>query len=156
MRLLARPFRRVGDRGASLVEMALLAPLLMILLFGVIEFAWLFAQHLDVRQGTREAARLMSVNYPEGRSSASRNATDMNALVAAICSTMDNPKDVTVTLQSAGGGDQAATASLAAPGRTMTNFMSWAIPSTLKLSSEVETRLQIPATWTNTTNQACP
>ena len=151
-----RPFRRLGDRGSSLIEMALLAPLLVILLFGVIEFAWLFAQHLDVRQGAREAARLMSINYPEGRSSASRNTTDTLSLVAAICATLDNSGDVTVTLQSAGGGDQAATASLAAPGRTMTNFLSWAIPSTLTLSSEVETRLQVPATWMNTTNQDCP
>jgi Flp pilus assembly protein TadG len=144
------------ERGASLVEFAVLLPFLVLLLFGVIEFAWVFAQHLDVRQGTREAARLMSVNYPAGRSSAMRNATDTSLLVAAICGTLDDPTGVEVTLQSSGGLDDPGTAALTAPGETLTSIFAWALPPTLTLSSEVETRLQLPATWTDTVSQTCP
>ncbi|HKY46408.1 MAG TPA: TadE/TadG family type IV pilus assembly protein, partial [Acidimicrobiia bacterium] len=30
-----------GERGANLVEFAILAPLLIMLLFGIVEFAWI-------------------------------------------------------------------------------------------------------------------
>ncbi|HKX75314.1 MAG TPA: TadE/TadG family type IV pilus assembly protein [Acidimicrobiia bacterium] len=144
------------ESGASLVEFALLAPFLLLLLIGVIEFAWLFSQHLDVRQGAREAARLMSLNHPEGRSSAARNSSDTDQLVAAICATLEQATNAEVTLQSTGGGDDLATATVAAPASTITNLLSWAVPPSMMLSSDVETRLQIPATWANTTAQVCP
>lgn len=51
------------ERGASLVEFALVAPLLIVLVFGVIEFSWAFAQANDVRHGAREAARLAAVDF---------------------------------------------------------------------------------------------
>jgi TadE-like protein len=40
------------------VEFAILAPLLIILLFGIIEFGWGIGQQLDLRSKTREAARI--------------------------------------------------------------------------------------------------
>jgi Flp pilus assembly protein TadG len=147
---------RSKEKGASLIEFALLFPFLVLLLIGIIEFAWLFSQHLDVRQGAREAARLMSINYPIGQSSAPRNPSDTDLLVAAICDTMDQPQSATVTLQSIGGGEDDATASVTRPASTLTSFLSWALPPTMMLSSEVATRIQIPATWANTTSQACP
>ena len=54
--------RRTNDRGANLVEFALLAPLLLLLVFGIIEFGWLFGQFNDVRHGAREGARFAAVN----------------------------------------------------------------------------------------------
>ena len=54
-----------SDDGAVLVEFALLAPLLFLIVFGIIEFGWGFAQYLDVRHGAREAARLAAVNYSD-------------------------------------------------------------------------------------------
>jgi len=46
-----------GERGASMVEFALVLPLLMLVVFGVIEFGATFNDYQAVRQGTREAAR---------------------------------------------------------------------------------------------------
>jgi TadE-like protein len=45
------------ERGATLVEMAILLPLLLILLLGIIDFGMLFNQWLSVRNGTREGLR---------------------------------------------------------------------------------------------------
>jgi Flp pilus assembly protein TadG len=147
------------ERGASLVEFALVAPLLIMLLFGIVEFAWLFAQNLDVRHGAREGARLAAVNSPIGPTSGSvaRNDTDRDALIDKICLRMDLASGGTVELQSTGTVGAAATASVSAPGNTMTGLMDWVIPSTLTLSSSVEIRLEQPATWTNTPvgGQAC-
>ena len=54
---------RRRERGANLVEFALVAPFLILLLFGIIEFAWVFAQDLTVKHGAREGARLAAVAF---------------------------------------------------------------------------------------------
>ena len=46
-----------GDRGATAVEFALVAPILILLVFGVIEYGLWFSDSLSARQGVREAAR---------------------------------------------------------------------------------------------------
>ena len=74
------------ERGANLVEFAILAPLLIMLLFGIIEFAWIFAQNLDVRHGAREGARLAAVNFPAGVNNGGvRTAGNLTALVNETC-----------------------------------------------------------------------
>lgn len=48
--------------GATLVEFAIALPLLVLLIFGAIDFGWAFSQNLDVKHGAREGARLAIVN----------------------------------------------------------------------------------------------
>ena len=48
---------REDQRGATLVEFALVLPLLLIIAFGVIEFGAVYNNQIAVRQGVREAAR---------------------------------------------------------------------------------------------------
>ena len=63
MRRFGRRTLHRDERGASLVEFALVLPLLAILLFGIIEASWAFAQQNDVRHGAREGARLATVDF---------------------------------------------------------------------------------------------
>jgi len=46
-----------GERGSALVEFAIVMPILMLLVFGVIEFGLAYSNKIAVRQGVREAAR---------------------------------------------------------------------------------------------------
>ena len=62
---MRRRDRGKGDDGAVLVEFALVAPVLFLIIFGIIELGWGFGQYLDVRHGAREAARLAAVNYSD-------------------------------------------------------------------------------------------
>jgi Flp pilus assembly protein TadG len=121
------------------------------LLFGIIELAWVFAQNLDIRHGAREGARLAAVNFPIGATNGTtaRNDTDRDALIDEICARMDVASGVTVDLQSAGTVGSAATATTSAPRDTLTGLLDWAIPSSIVLASSVEIRLEQPATWTN-------
>jgi Flp pilus assembly protein TadG len=48
--------RNGWDRGQGLVEFALVFPLFIVLLFGLIEFAFMFAATLSVNQATRNAS----------------------------------------------------------------------------------------------------
>ncbi|HUP73474.1 MAG TPA: TadE family protein [Acidimicrobiales bacterium] len=50
-----RPLSR--QRGAALIEFAIIAPLLFALIFGVIDFGFAFNDYIQVRQGSREATR---------------------------------------------------------------------------------------------------
>lgn len=49
-----------GDRGAAAVEFALVMPILLLMLFGIIDYGIYFADTLAVRQATADGARLAS------------------------------------------------------------------------------------------------
>ncbi len=51
---------RRSERGAALVEMALVAPLLLVLLFGIIELGIAFKDRLTIGNGTQSAVRVVS------------------------------------------------------------------------------------------------
>jgi hypothetical protein len=70
--------QRLGDtdqRGAALVEAAIITPLLLLLIFGVIEFGFLFKDSLTLANATRSGARV-------GSSSANDPLADYNILKA--------------------------------------------------------------------------
>ncbi len=55
--------RRAGrrdERGASAVEFAIILPVLMVLIFGIIDYGFFFFDSIGLRQGSREAARQAS------------------------------------------------------------------------------------------------
>lgn len=53
-------FARRGDGGAVAVEAALITPLIVLLLFGIIEFGFVFKNHLAVTSSARAGARIAS------------------------------------------------------------------------------------------------
>jgi hypothetical protein len=57
-RMRARSRRRGRDRGQTLVEFALVFPIFLLLLFALIEFAFVFSAMLGISYATRDAALL--------------------------------------------------------------------------------------------------
>lgn len=85
---------RPTERGAALVEMAVVLPLLVLLLFGMIEASWAFALANDARHGAREGARLAAVDFG-----------DVATIGQEVCDRMDaSTATVVVTLGDASGG----------------------------------------------------
>src|SRR3954470_3693082 len=66
---------RAGERGAVLVEFAIIAPVLSLLIFGMIEYGLLFRDYLTVSNVTRTGARV-------GSASGNDQYTDFNILDA--------------------------------------------------------------------------
>jgi Flp pilus assembly protein TadG len=53
--------RRRGDRGAVAVEFGLIAPFLFLLVFGLIDFGWMFSRDMVVQNVARDAVRVASL-----------------------------------------------------------------------------------------------
>lgn len=144
--------QRKRDTGANLVEFALIAPFLFILLFGIVEFAWVFSTNLDVKQGAREAARITAVNEPAGGNT---------ALASEVCSRMDlvghSPTSITWSSDgtpAVGEGVQVTVSTNSFS--TLTGMVDWAFPSSLtSIDSTVEIRIEQPPDWTDGT-ETCP
>lgn len=77
---------RHASKGQSFVELALIVPILLIILMGLVEVAFFMGRYLDVLDLTREAARFAS-----GRSPYLNNGADPRPASADYnCSTPDN------------------------------------------------------------------
>jgi hypothetical protein len=74
---------RHGQDGQSLVEFALVLPVLLMILLGLIEFGFVFAHHQGLEYATREGARTASAlaNGQNGQN---------GAPVATACATIDD------------------------------------------------------------------
>jgi Flp pilus assembly protein TadG len=146
----ARRVDVTDDRGATLVEFALLAPLFFLIIFGIIEFGWIFAQHLDVRHGTREGARLVAVDYADDAGDVD---DQLDEIAAAICDRMDHASGATITfgltadpVADPPSVDDFATIEVIAPADTITGFLDPMLEG-IELQSAVETRLEQEAHW---------
>jgi Flp pilus assembly protein TadG len=53
--------RRRGDRGAVAVEFGLIAPFLFLLIFGLIDFGWMFSRDMVVQNVARDSVRVASL-----------------------------------------------------------------------------------------------
>ena len=107
---MRRLIRRDRERGASLVEFAVVLPLFITLIFGTMEAGWLFAQQVEIRNAAREGARLAVVDWGSAAAVAAEtcNRADLSGAGATITVTPSNtldsefdpasPESVTVSL----------------------------------------------------------
>ena len=64
------------DRGQSLVELSFLIPVLLILVFGIVDFGLGMRSYISLSNGVREGARFAAIGNPAGESSDCDGATD--------------------------------------------------------------------------------
>lgn len=119
-------------------------PLLLALIFGLVEMSWAFAQTNDIRHGSREGARAAAVNIG-----------DVAAVGQAVCDRMDivaPAQNIDVTLTrvassptSPGEGSVGALAQITVTAdlRTITGFYDFLL-SGKTITSTVEFRLEQP------------
>lgn len=137
--------RNRNEHGAALVEFAILAPLLILLLFGIVEFGYTMGQLNDVRHGAREAARLAAVN-----------AGTVNAMATTACNSMSISGGVFTFTDGGTTGNEAAV-NLTASRISLTGlpFISSFLPTTL--TDTVTIRLEQDSTnWNSGVAPACP
>jgi len=138
---------RNRDEGAQLVEFAILAPLLILLVLGIVEFGWLFSQNNDVRHGAREGARAAAVNFGSN-----------SVLRSVACDSMDLTSPVEIMFTDGPGsarGTYGSVRVVATPSSLSgLGAIEALLPSTLE--SDVEFRLEQPSSdWDTDSLTSC-
>lgn len=149
--------RKRKESGAAMVEMALVTPLLLILVLGIIEFGWLFGQFNDIRHAVRETARYAAVSNPNRVGDPEVEQEDLEDLA---CSALSIPTGAAVELsvQSLGSGDvgDSGTVTITAEIPSLTNapIVSLFLPDDLANSAEF--RIEQEIQWASfTTTLSC-
>jgi Flp pilus assembly protein TadG len=58
--------KRHNDRGAAAVEFALIVPVLLLIVFGIMEFSRLYNEQISLSNAARSAARVMAIGNDQG------------------------------------------------------------------------------------------
>ncbi len=74
------------DRGAAAVEFALLLPILLLLVFGIIDFGRALNAQVTLTQAAREGARLAALNQPNVVSRTQAAATGLSPVTVTVTS----------------------------------------------------------------------
>jgi Flp pilus assembly protein TadG len=124
------------------VEFAVLVPLLIMIMMGIIEFGWLMSQQNDVRHGAREAARLAAVD-----------AGSVATMGASTCDAMDLISGATITFTDGAGVGTQAQVEVSAPVNDLTGFPGITTFLPANLESTVRISLEQPSdSWGNGTH----
>jgi Flp pilus assembly protein TadG len=93
-----RRWKRSED-GAAAVEFALLVPVLLLLLFGIIDFARAFNAQVTVTHAAREGVRVQALGgtVAEATTAAQTAATPLTVTVTTAACTAGQPTSVTAT-----------------------------------------------------------
>ena len=131
-----RPHR--GDRGQSVVELALLAPFLIILMLGVIDFGRVYFAYVSVTNGARNGAHYAS-------ESATAAADTSGVTSAAVADTSDllntSPSNPTVTVTT-GNDSQGRLFADVTMAYTFSTIFPWpGLPSSIDVERTVRARV---------------
>ena len=139
---------RWRERGAAMVEFAVVVPLFALLVFGIVEAGWYFAEQVEIRNAAREGARLAVVDYGSA-----------NAVIAETCARADlSSAGTTVTIALAGTdtyglGADSVTVTMARNRTSLTGFFGFFDGT---ISSTATMRTERPLTVLSSGTGACP
>ena len=111
-----------SEKGQAMVEFALLLPLLLLILSGIINFGWIFGNQLLANNAVREAARYTAIHYYD--SSTDDDGAVAAGIVAARAPTLVSP---IVTISKSASNDS-ITVNISSSVNLLTPLMSALFP----------------------------
>jgi len=87
------------EKGQAMVEAALVIPIFILILCGILDFGWIFSNQLMINNCSREGAR-----YAVVRSEESDMASQVTTHVKAV-SSLGSPEDISVSVSTTSDGD---------------------------------------------------
>lgn len=136
------------------MEFAIVVPLLLLLLFGIVEFGWVLGQYNEIRHAGQEGARWGAVSRPD-IDGGGLSASDLRA---RVCDAVNLPSGSTTSVAaSPGGGAKGATGSVTVTASvaslTGLSFITAFLPAQLVTTATF--RLEQPAAWSGFGPVAC-
>jgi Flp pilus assembly protein TadG len=86
-----------GRRGQSLVEFSLVLPVLLIIVFGIVDFGMGLRSYISLTNATREGARFAAVGNPAGSFPSQCNGTTTTTVVGRTCVAVEGLKRSDIT-----------------------------------------------------------
>lgn len=83
---MSRRHLMARDRGAAAVEFAIMLPLLLLIVFGIIDFGRALNAQVTITQAAREGARLAALNQPNVTGRTQAAATGLSGVGVTIVS----------------------------------------------------------------------
>ena len=143
-----------GRRGQSLVEFSLVLPILLIMVFGIIDFGLGLRSYISLTNATREGARFAAVGNPAGSFPSQCNGTTTTTVIGRTCVAVEglnrsNITSVTVTYPNGQGPGNSVIVSanytyqyITPLGDIIHFFSGGALTETLSLSTSTDMRLE--------------
>ena len=137
-----------NERGASIVEFAIVVPLFVLLVFGIIEAGWFFSQQVEIRNATREGARIAVVDFGSA-----------NETIAETCSRADlSGSGATVTIALSGSdtyglGADSVSVTMSKNYQSLTGFITF---FNRPMTSTAEMRTERPIVNLSNGTGVCP
>ncbi|MDH5422719.1 MAG: pilus assembly protein [Acidimicrobiia bacterium] len=128
----------MNDRGASAVEMALLMPILLLMVLGLVDFGRVVLAHMAIEEAAQEGAMFAAYHGAD----AGDTSTDIvNAVRGSTTSVTIGAGEVAVVCSAKGGGDQLAafptvTVTISTSITPITPLVSGWLPGGIPLSAE--------------------
>lgn len=122
------------EDGQAMVEFALILPILFLLLSGILDFGWIFGNHLLASNAGREAARYTAIHYYDSKTDDDRAIAE--GIVTNIAPSLDN---VTVGLQQTG---DMVTVTIQSDIPVLTPFISVVLGDTYRVKAKTSMRLE--------------
>ena len=131
------------QRGAAALEMAVVAPILLLLVFGIMESGWFFAQQVELNNAAREGARLAVVDY--GTATEIADETCARAALSGANATVTVTRSTTLdtAVGDPPGTPESVTVTMANSYQSLTGFLD-SIFDGLGMASTVEMRTERP------------
>ena len=143
-----------GSRGQSLIEFVLMMPILMIMIFGIIDFGMGLRSYISLTNATREGARFAAVGNPAGAYPTDCDGTTSTSSIGRVCVAMEglglsNLNSVSVSYPNGNAPGNSVivaadyTYSFITPlGGLISFFSGGTFPDTLSLNTSADMRLE--------------
>ena len=130
------------QRGAAALEMAVVAPILLLLVFGIMESGWFFAQQVELNNAAREGGRLAVVDY--GTAAEIADETCARAALSGANATVTVTRSTTLDPEVGDppGTPESITVTMANSYQSLTGFLDFF--DGLEMTSTVEMRTERP------------
>lgn len=135
------PRRVRSRRGGAAIEFALVLFPLLILVFGIIEYGWVFFQQANVLSAAREGARL-GVTVDQTSSPTPGSTAETRARAVLTQYGMDGAGAAIVTTQSGASPQETLTVDVTVPYTPLVGFIGVATPASLHAQMTMLLELQ--------------
>ena len=128
-----------------MVEFALIVPLLILLLCGIIDFGWIYGNQLVLNNAGRDTARYMAINYNKVATDATNDATALSTFQTRLGtgSTLNNSNLVVDSTLSGSGTATKVKITATYPLPFLTPLLSTILQkTTIEIKSETTMRLE--------------